>query len=119
MVFEAAHERFGKLPFAALLARMSPCRCVADPLFLRWSGPQPQQTLIEACHDNSRKLIVAQAAAEATDHAIQVMGGMGYAVESHVERLWRDAPSFRIAPVSEELALNYIGQHDLGMVRSY
>jgi len=44
---------------------------------------------------------------------------MGYAKEFDVERLWRDARLFRFAPVSEEMILNYIAVHDLGMVRSY
>ena len=38
------------------------------------------------------------------------MGGMGYAKEFHVERLWRDARLFRFAPVSEEMVLNFIAQ---------
>ena len=56
---------------------------------------------------------------QATDRAIQTMGGMGYSTEAHVERLWRDALLFRIAPVSEEMVLNFVAQHDLGMPRSY
>ncbi len=51
--------------------------------------------------------------------SMQTMGSMGYASEYHVERLWRDQRLFRFAPVSEEMILNYIAQHELGMVRSY
>lgn len=68
---------------------------------------------------NVAKLVAAQAAAHATDHAMQTMGGMGYAKEFHVERLWRDARLFRIAPVSEEMILNFVAVHNLGMPRSY
>lgn len=68
---------------------------------------------------NLAKLLAGQAAGAATDRAMQVMGGMGYARESHVERLWRDARLFRIAPVSEEMVLNYIARENLGMPRSY
>ena len=50
---------------------------------------------------------------------MQTMGGMGFAKESHVERLWRDCRLFRFAPISEEMILNYIAVHDLGMPRSY
>jgi acyl-CoA dehydrogenase len=50
---------------------------------------------------------------------MQTMGGMGYATEFHVERLWRDCRLFRFAPVSEEMILNYVANHDLGMPRSY
>ena len=68
---------------------------------------------------NTAKLIAAQAAPRLIEQAMQIMGGMGYAKESHLERLWRDARLFRFAPVSEEMILNYIGTHDLGMPRSY
>ncbi|MBA1993768.1 acyl-CoA dehydrogenase family protein, partial [Escherichia coli] len=60
-----------------------------------------------------------QAAALATDRAMQTHGGMGFSKEYHVERLWRDARLFKFAPVSEEMVLNYVAQHDLGMPRSY
>ncbi|MFI4983266.1 MAG: acyl-CoA dehydrogenase family protein, partial [Nevskiales bacterium] len=68
---------------------------------------------------NQAKLIAAQAASHAIERSMQAMGGMGYAKESHLERLWRDARLFRFAPVSEEMVLNYIATHDLGMPRSY
>jgi acyl-CoA dehydrogenase len=68
---------------------------------------------------NIAKLIAAQAAAVATERSMQTMGGMGYAKETHVERLWRDARLFRFAPVSEEMILNFIAVHDLGMIRGY
>lgn len=68
---------------------------------------------------NIAKLIAAQAASAATERAMQVMGGMGYSKEMHVERLWRDCRLFRFAPVSEEMILNYLAVHQLGMMRSY
>jgi acyl-CoA dehydrogenase len=68
---------------------------------------------------NMAKWLAGQAAALATDRAMQTLGGMGYSKEYHVERLWRDARLFKFAPVSEEMVLNYVAQHDLGMPRSY
>jgi acyl-CoA dehydrogenase len=68
---------------------------------------------------NMAKLIAAQACAAATERAMQAMGGMGYAKETHLERLWRDCRLFRFAPISEEMILNFIATHDLGMARSY
>lgn len=68
---------------------------------------------------NIAKLLAAQAIARATERSMQTMGGMGFAKESHVERLWRDCRLFRFAPISEEMVLNYIAVHDLGMPRSY
>jgi acyl-CoA dehydrogenase len=68
---------------------------------------------------NASKLIAAQAVGRATERAMQTMGGMGYAKEYHVERLWRDCRLFRFAPVSEEMILNFVANHDLKMPRSY
>lgn len=68
---------------------------------------------------NMAKFLAGKAAGLATDRAMQTMGGMGYSKEFHVERLWRDARLFRIAPVSEEMILNFVAQHDLGLPRSY
>lgn len=68
---------------------------------------------------NAAKLIASQAASAVAERAMQVMGGMGYAREMHVERLWRDARLFRFAPVSEEMILNYIATANLGLPRSY
>jgi len=68
---------------------------------------------------NAAKLLAADAAFQACDRAMQAMGGMGYALEFHVERLWRDARIFSIAPVPQELILGFIATHDLGLPRSY
>ncbi|GAB5469569.1 MAG: acyl-CoA dehydrogenase family protein [Rhodospirillales bacterium] len=68
---------------------------------------------------NAAKLIASQAASAVAERAMQVMGGMGFAKEMHVERLWRDARLFRFAPISEEMILNYIAMANLGMPRSY
>lgn len=70
-------------------------------------------------HANRAKWLAAEAAAEATDRAVQTLGGMGYAAEYHVERYWREARIFRLAPVSQEMALNYLAEHVLGLPRSY
>lgn len=68
---------------------------------------------------NMAKLAAAEAGLRAADRAIQTLGGMGYARESHVERLWRDLRLFGFAPVAEELILAYVGQSVLGLPRSY
>jgi len=68
---------------------------------------------------NMGKLIASQAASRLIEQAMQIMGGMGFAKESHLERLWRDARLFRFAPISEEMLLNFIAQHDLRLPRSY
>jgi acyl-CoA dehydrogenase len=50
---------------------------------------------------------------------VQTHGGMGYATEYHVERYFREARVMRIAPVSQEMTLNYMAQQVLGLPRSY
>ncbi|MBB5319762.1 acyl-CoA dehydrogenase family protein [Marinobacter oulmenensis] len=72
-----------------------------------------------ASEANTAKLIGSQAATHAIERSMQAMGGMGYAKEFHVERLWRDARLFKFAPISEEMILNFIATHDLGMPKSY
>lgn len=68
---------------------------------------------------NMAKYLAADAGFEACDRALQVFGGLGYAREFHVERYWREARLMRIAPVSQEMSLNYIAQKILGLPRSY
>jgi len=68
---------------------------------------------------NAAKWLAAEAGFFAADRAVQTLGGMGYASEYHVERYWREARLMRIAPVSQEMALNYIAQSVLGLPRSY
>jgi acyl-CoA dehydrogenase len=68
---------------------------------------------------NSAKFLAAEAGFFAADRAVQTHGGMGYATEYHVERYFREARLQRIAPVSQEMTLNYIAQHVLGLPRGY
>jgi acyl-CoA dehydrogenase len=68
---------------------------------------------------NIAKLIASQAASSGIEHAMQTLGGMGFAKETHLERLWRDARLFRFAPVSEQMILNFISMQNLGLPRSY
>ncbi len=68
---------------------------------------------------NSAKFLAAEAGFFAADRAVQTLGGMGYATEYHVERYFREARLQRIAPVSQEMTLNYIAQRALGLPRSY
>ena len=68
---------------------------------------------------NMAKLLAADAGYEAADRAMQTHGGFGYATEYDVERYWREARLMRIAPISQELVLSYLGEHVLGLPRSY
>lgn len=68
---------------------------------------------------NSAKYLAADAAFFAADRAVQTHGGFGYAAEYHVERYFREARLMRIAPISQEMVLNYVSEHVLGLPRSY
>jgi acyl-CoA dehydrogenase len=68
---------------------------------------------------NMAKWLAADAAFQAADQAVQAHGGFGYAREYHVERYWREARLMRIAPISQEMILNYVTEHVLGLPRSY
>ncbi len=72
-----------------------------------------------AKESNIAKYMAAEAACEATDRAMQAHGGYGYMKDYDVERYWREARLFRIAPISQEMVLNYVGQHVLGLPKSY
>ncbi len=68
---------------------------------------------------NLAKLLSSDAAWHAAEACMQTHGGFGYAREYDVERRWREARIQQIAPVSTNLILAYIGEHVLGMPRSY
>ncbi|AVV46010.1 acyl-CoA dehydrogenase [Streptomyces sp. P3] len=68
---------------------------------------------------NTAKYLCADAGFTAADRALQTHGGMGYSEEYPVARFFREARLMRIAPVSQEMVLNYLGSHTLGLPRSY
>ena len=68
---------------------------------------------------NTAKFLAADAAFFAADRAMQTHGGMGYAREYHVERYWREARLMKIAPVSQEMVLNFISNKALSLPKSY
>ena len=68
---------------------------------------------------NVAKYLAAEAAFEAADAAVQTHGGFGVAREYDVERYFREARLTRLVPVTQQLALNYLGERVLGLPRSY
>ena len=68
---------------------------------------------------NTAKYLCADAGFAAADRALQTHGGMGYAEEYHVSRFFRESRLMKIAPVSQEMILNFLGEHVLGLPRSY
>jgi acyl-CoA dehydrogenase len=68
---------------------------------------------------NAAKFLGGRAGHDACWQSIATHGGMGYAREYHVERLYREVAITRLAPITEQLILNYIGERVLDMPRSY
>ena len=68
---------------------------------------------------NLAKLLAADASWEAANVCLQTFGGFGFAVEYDVERKFRETRLYQVAPVSTNLILSYVGEHVLGMPRSF
>jgi acyl-CoA dehydrogenase len=68
---------------------------------------------------NLAKLLAADASWEAGNVCLQTFGGFGFAVEYDVERKFRETRLYQVAPISTNLILSFIGEHVLGMPRSF
>jgi alkylation response protein AidB-like acyl-CoA dehydrogenase len=68
---------------------------------------------------NAAKLMGGRVAFKAATQAVLTHGGMGYAKEYQVERLFRESILQRIAPISEQLILSFLAEKELGMPKSY
>ncbi len=91
---------------------------VAEMMMLKaaWLFDRGQPCGAEA---NIAKLRAADAGFEACDRAVQTLGGYGYIREYDVERYFRECRLTKIAPISQEMVLNSISEHVLGLPRSY
>lgn len=68
---------------------------------------------------NAGKFLAARAAFDACTRAVMTHGGMGYSKEYQVERLFRESILLRIAPITEQMISNFIGEKVLGLPKSY
>lgn len=68
---------------------------------------------------NAGKFLAGRAAFDACTRAVMTHGGMGYSTEYQVERLFRESILLRIAPITEQMILNFIGEKVLDLPRSY
>ncbi len=106
-------------------------QAIAHPLALAWAKLETAELMcLKAAwlfdnglpcgaESNTAKLMAADAGFEACDAALQTHGGYGYAKEFHVERLWREVRLYKIAPVSQQMVLNYLAEHVLELPKSY
>ena len=103
-----------QFPLADSLARLD-----AAELVLRKASWLYDHGLPCAREAYTAKYLCADAGFEAADRAVQTHGGMGYSEEYHVGRYFREARLLKIAPLSQEMVLNFLGSHVLGLPRSY
>lgn len=68
---------------------------------------------------NLAKLLASEASWEAANAAVQTHGGYGFAVDYDIERKFRETRLYQVAPISTNLILSYVGEHVLGLPRSF
>ena len=103
-----------QFPIASAYSKMRGAELMLDKaLQLYEEGGNPGE---EA---NLAKLQAADASWAAAEACIQTYGGFGFAREYDVERKYREARLYQVAPISTNLILSYIGEHVLKMPRSY
>src|SRR5438876_692915 len=68
---------------------------------------------------NMAKLLASEASWQAANACLDTHGGFGFAAEYDIERKFRETRLYTVAPVSNNLILAYLGQHVLGLPRSY
>jgi acyl-CoA dehydrogenase len=103
-----------QFPIARAYANVVAAELVCRNAAARYDAGRPCGT--EA---NIAKLLASEASWEAANAALDTHGGFGFAREYSIERKFRETRLFKIAPISNNLILSYLGQHVLSMPRSY
>jgi acyl-CoA dehydrogenase len=103
-----------QFPIARVYAQMR-----AAELMVRRAAELFEQGAECGAEANMAKLLAADAAWAAGEVAMQTFGGFAFAREYGIERKWRECRLYQIAPISTNMILAYIGQHVLGLPRSY
>lgn len=116
-------EVFGR-PIGSNQAVSHPLARAYSQLYAAWKVTLDAARRYDAGQDvggpaNIAKFLAAEAGFLAADQAVQTLGGMGYAREYHVERYFREARLLRLAPVTQEMTLNYLAHNHLDLPRSY
>src|SRR5919202_7007137 len=106
-------------------------QAVAHPLAHAWAELEAAELLAYkagwlfdrllpcGAESNAAKLLGGEAGFRACDAALQTLGGFGYSRGVYVERVWRGGRVFRIAPITQEMVLNYLAERVLGLPKSY
>ena len=92
---------------------------VAAELMVKKAAAKFEAGLDCGAEANMGKMLAAEAAWKAGEACLATFGGFGFAREYGIERKWRECRLYQTAPISTNMVLAYIGQHVLGMPRSY
>ncbi|MGD9604295.1 MAG: acyl-CoA dehydrogenase family protein, partial [Gammaproteobacteria bacterium] len=103
-----------QFPIARSYAEVAAANLMVERAASLYEAGQPCGT--EA---NIAKMLASEAAWNAADMCMQTYGGFSMAEEYDIERKFREARLYRIAPISTNLVLSYVAEHELGMPRSY
>ena len=103
-----------QFPIARAFAQTEAAEAVLDRAAEAYEGGENAGT-----HANLAKLLASEACWAAADMCMQTYGGFAMAEEYDIERKFREARLYQIAPISTNLILSYIGEHELGLPRSY
>ena len=100
------------------IARAHMAICAAD--LMRWRAISAYMA-DEPCgaEANMAKFLASEASWQAANACLDTHGGFGFAADYDIERKFRETRLYTIAPISTNLVLAYVGQHVLGMPRSY
>ena len=103
-----------QFPIARAYAQMR-----AAELMVHEAARKYEQGLDVGPEANMAKLLAADASWFAADMCVQTFGGFGFAEEYDVERKFREARLYQVAPISTNMILSYLAEHVLGLPRSY
>ena len=103
-----------QFPIARAFAEMLSSNLLVDHAAALYEQGKPCGT--EA---NLAKMMASEASWHAADMCVQTFGGFGLAEEYDVERKFREARLYQIAPISTNLILSFVAEHELGLPRSY
>jgi acyl-CoA dehydrogenase len=103
-----------QFPIARAYAQMRAAEAIVQKGLSRFEADLP-------CGEeaNMGKLLAAEASWAAAEACVQTHGGFGFAEEYDIERKFRETRLYQVAPISTNLILSYLGEHVLGMPRSY
>ncbi len=103
-----------QFPIAGAYIRLQGAIAVRDRAVALYDAGEPC-----AAEANMSKFLASEVAWEAANVAMDTFGGYGMAEEFGIERKFREARLYLVAPVANNLVLSYVGQHVLGLPRSF